>query len=699
MWIIWSIILCLSFIFSFTSASAKPSAEILIEFKEVKKINSYIFGNNVLAYNPCLHRKMIDKFCRNDGRFTNFAAGQWEPILRKPNSVLLRLAKEIKVSVFRFPGGCGTHHYNWKKAIGPLEKRPMYKFGVDEFMKLCEAVGSEPIITLSYFTGTCQDLADLVEYLNGHIKTNPNGDRAWAKVRAKNGHPEPYNVKWFEFGNEVWHGDHINISHVTPWEYAKRYLKCKQLIKNVDPTVLLGAVSTEGEIGLSYWGKIVAQLLGENLDFLILHIYRPGYYKNSPHMPPKELFKITLAAPDQIKDLLKNIENELKEVTGRAVPIAITEHNGSFIQQKPVPYRYSLGNALFIADLLRVFLTIDVPILCANYWHFSNGYWGLVYNPNYVKGKGNYYKRPNYYIFDLYANHFGKILLKTVVRSPGYTQPGFNKIKPNIIKSKKINIISQNYLPTIVKIDPEEWKVKKVQCVNVVKYKSFIELIFDCEKDINFFHVSYPVKLKAGYLYKLKAKIKAENLIDYGSGVRLEVQDLRGWKKVQFARSTFPVDGTTDWIPVELEFIPPLDSKGVRIIIRRCGGRSSIRGIVKVKDVEIKDLGPAPQYGPTSYISAIASTNEKKDKIYIMVINKNLDHPMRTLIKIDGCSFSPVVRAWILNGPSITATNEHLRERVKIHYKKVRVKCENGAFYFTFEPHSVTSLEVVKKED
>ncbi|MCU4137972.1 MAG: Alpha-L-arabinofuranosidase [Thermodesulfobacteria bacterium] len=211
MLIIWSLIFWLSFVFPFTSALANSSAEIIIEFQEIGKVNPYIFGHNTLAYDPCLHRRKIDKFCRNDGRFTNFGAGQWDPVLRRPNAVLLDIAKKIKVPVLRFPGGCGAHHYNWKKAIGAIEKRPMYKFGIDEFMELCKAIGAKPIITLSYFTGTCQDLADLVEYLNAPLGTNPNGGIAWAEVRAKNGHSEPYGVEWFEFGNEVWHGDHRNI--------------------------------------------------------------------------------------------------------------------------------------------------------------------------------------------------------------------------------------------------------------------------------------------------------------------------------------------------------------------------------------------------------------------------------------------------------------------------------------------------------
>ena len=51
--------------------------------------------------------------------------------------------------------------------------------------------------------GNAQDAADLIEYLNAQVGTNPNGGIDWAKVRADNGHPQPYNVRYFEIGNEM----------------------------------------------------------------------------------------------------------------------------------------------------------------------------------------------------------------------------------------------------------------------------------------------------------------------------------------------------------------------------------------------------------------------------------------------------------------------------------------------------------------
>ena len=66
------------------------------------------------------------------------------------------------------------------------QEEKAFLYGIDEFLKTCEEVGAEPVITVSYFTGDEQDAADLVEYLKGR-------------------------VKYLEIGNEVWHGDHRNM--------------------------------------------------------------------------------------------------------------------------------------------------------------------------------------------------------------------------------------------------------------------------------------------------------------------------------------------------------------------------------------------------------------------------------------------------------------------------------------------------------
>jgi alpha-N-arabinofuranosidase len=89
---------------------------------------------------------------------------------------------------------------NWKNGIGPQTKRigDDAPFGIDEFLAFARRVGAEPLIVLPVDRAEyLQDALDLFAYCNG------SPDNAWGKIRAQNGHPEPYRVKYWEIGNQV----------------------------------------------------------------------------------------------------------------------------------------------------------------------------------------------------------------------------------------------------------------------------------------------------------------------------------------------------------------------------------------------------------------------------------------------------------------------------------------------------------------
>ncbi|MCU4137970.1 MAG: hypothetical protein MW689_001541 [Thermodesulfobacteria bacterium] len=337
---------------------------------------------------------------------------------------------------------------------------------------------------------------------------------------------------------------------------------------------------------------------------------------------------------------------------------------------------------------MRVFITAEVPILCANYWQFSNSYWGLVYNPDYMKGRGRYYKRPNYYVFDLYANHFGDILLNTTIRSETYFQPGCGNVLPSGFPQRfkcypKAMIIEFLIKPVF------QWSPP---CVELEKYSDYYsKLHFNCENrsGVGMFFQD-EIQAKSNWLYSCEFEVKTENLSNFWFNIQAKDQNYKIAGHSRNLKKNF------DWVKVGFDFKTFENTELLKLMFFAHSEENKIKGNIYIRDIKIKELGPAPQYGPTPYISAIASTNEKRDRIYIMVINKNLNEPMKTRIKINGFKFSPVVRAWILNGPSVSATNEGCQEHVKIHYKEVKIDSKDGTFYFTFEPHSVTALELIK---
>jgi DUF1680 family protein len=102
--------------------------------------------------------------------------------------------------------------YKFKNMIGNPDLRLPYRghwnhyttngFGIEEFLQFCEKTNITPSFAVNIYE-TPQDMADMVEYLNGDQSTE------WGAKRAKNGHAKPYGVKYIEIGNEevIFNGD------------------------------------------------------------------------------------------------------------------------------------------------------------------------------------------------------------------------------------------------------------------------------------------------------------------------------------------------------------------------------------------------------------------------------------------------------------------------------------------------------------
>ncbi len=176
---------------------------------------------------------------------------------KRTNGLRIDLAEmqaSLQPRLIRFPGGCDVEScsvdsgWNWKKTIGPIEQRSgkvtqhwhyrnSQQFGLDEMFRMCEDWGAEPIYCTSVsiddgYIGVpiekihpfVQDVLDLIEYANGDAKTS-----FWGKQRAANGHPEPYNLKYIEVGNENGKGD------TKGYGYNERYAIFYEAIKKAYP--------------------------------------------------------------------------------------------------------------------------------------------------------------------------------------------------------------------------------------------------------------------------------------------------------------------------------------------------------------------------------------------------------------------------------------------------------------------------------
>ncbi|HPC95857.1 MAG TPA: DUF1080 domain-containing protein [Sedimentisphaerales bacterium] len=202
---------------------------------------------------------------------------------------LLKAVAGIRPPIIRWPGGCFASPYRWKDGIGPQSKRgvtprelwddlDINSLGTDEFIALCRKVGAEPLLVVNIGTPQwnddaethdfLQDALDWIEYCNGPATSK------WGKVRAANGHPEPYNVKYWEIDNETW-GMGID-------NYIAAVKKFAPAMRQADPSIKLAACGS-GSFDLN-WNRRMIESCAELIDYLSIHHYEnPDRFADGPY--------------------------------------------------------------------------------------------------------------------------------------------------------------------------------------------------------------------------------------------------------------------------------------------------------------------------------------------------------------------------------------------------------------------------------
>src|SRR5258706_6836463 len=132
------------------------------------------------------------------------------PNTRGVRNDIIDALKKLKIPNLRWPGGCFADTYHWKDGIGPKDKRPTMinkwwggvtednSFGTHDFLNMCELLGAQPYISGNVGSGTVQELADWVQYVNF------NGTSPMSDLRKQNGREQPWKVKLWGIGNEAW---------------------------------------------------------------------------------------------------------------------------------------------------------------------------------------------------------------------------------------------------------------------------------------------------------------------------------------------------------------------------------------------------------------------------------------------------------------------------------------------------------------
>jgi len=359
--------------------------------------------------------------------------------------------KQLRSGVYRFPGGNYVSGYEWRDTIGDPDKRPPrwdYAWnvmqpndvGIDEFMTFCKLLDVEPSLTVNSGFGDAQSAAHEVAYCNGP-KTSTMG-----KLRAENGHPQPYGVKFWGVGNEMWGEWQLGVMPLKQYEIKHNLFA--QAMRHVDPTIKLiacGAMPdamTGSKQAKRITGKVVPEYLGpadwtgglfahclDNMDYVSEHFYT----YNNQHFDLEKGESVNVPTNEPLVDWERRPANMMRAkyehyqeylklipaLRARPVPISLDEWAYSRIppnSYKVVPaYAWAFDEMFRHSDLYQMAgFTFATSLLSANRTE-------AVLNPAGL-------------LFKMYRDHYGTIPVTVTGNSPqpppkypvGADQPAVN---------------------------------------------------------------------------------------------------------------------------------------------------------------------------------------------------------------------------------------------------------------------------------
>jgi alpha-N-arabinofuranosidase len=277
---------------------------------------------------------------------------------------VMEAVRDLQVPLLRWPGGNFVSGYRWTDGIGPVEKRPRHtelawhwiesnRFGTDEFIEYCRTMDIEPYLCVNMGTGTMDEARAWVEYCNG------TADTYWANLRRQNGHEEPYNVKYWGLGNEVYGS--WQIGHLDAEDYVKHAREFAKVMKWTDPSIKLVGC---GENGWSDWDNTVIPGLAPYIDYYSLHAYTGSadYYSNV--LAPTALLDFGLESCQAIIERARYNQN-----IDHPIHIAFDEWNVWYRKREAetaLEEVYNLADALAVASYLNTFIRHSDSVKIAN---------------------------------------------------------------------------------------------------------------------------------------------------------------------------------------------------------------------------------------------------------------------------------------------------------------------------------------------
>jgi len=316
-----------------------------------------------------------------------------------------------------------------------------------------------------------------------------NGNSYYAKLRRKNGHPNPYNVKYWGVGNEIY--GEWQVGHVSAKEYAKKLKEFSKWMKHLDPKIEIMAVGCDDP----EWNLTVLNEGADFTDYLAYHFYTGSedYYE-------------TVATVYLLKEKLEGLLHLIKSTKHPDIKIALDEWNIWYrVMDNKLEEEYDFKDGLFACGVLMLLQRMSDKVPIANLAQLVNAL-GAIHTE-----KNGLYLTPIYRAFELFVNHSGDLLLDTFIKTETYDIEGtyfYNKMSFKVQR-----------VPFVDATATMSEKGKKL-FLSIINYNKDDDL--ECQIDLEEFEV-----LKSGRIYEYNApSIDSRNDFDNPELVKIQEKNI-----------------------------------------------------------------------------------------------------------------------------------------------------------------------------
>ena len=316
----------------------------------------------------------------------------------------IQMARDLKPSLVRF-GGNFTSGYHWQDGIGPLDKRvsmlnlawgiPEYNtFGTDEFLRFCELVHAQPQIALNLGSGTPEEAAGWVKYVDEH----------WGEKKG--------GLLW-ELGNELW--GNWNTGYPARDQIGDRTRMFSEAVRKVDPSARLIATGADPD-NYREWNAVQLKNPPGTFNYLSTHFVVGTENVQLRDASNDFIAEAAFAMPVGLGKRLQEMTEQIQQAGHHDTKIAFTEwlFIGHQSGSRAGPDFTNMGGAVITGGFLNMLLDHSDIVSISDMT-------GIMEFAGIWKRREQVYAAPAYWVLRTYAEAAPQRLLAVESDAPSYS--------------------------------------------------------------------------------------------------------------------------------------------------------------------------------------------------------------------------------------------------------------------------------------